>query len=151
MVGLALARRLGVKSPLALGTAVVVANLADVDILLGMLLYRDPWKLHRHRTHSLAFALGAGALLGTAGFSSVDGGVAKRNLLANALTGAMIAGSHLVLDGVSRPQLGARPSTPRPLRKQVIGMSVASWLVDVVGCGTILWAIWPRVRRSGRQ
>jgi len=151
IVGLALARRFGVQSPLSLGTAVVVANLADADIILGILLHRDPWKLHRRRTHTPAFALSAGALLGAVGVIRVDRGVVRRSLFADALTGAIVACSHLVLDRLSRPQLGAKPYTPRPLRKQVAGMSIASWLVDVVGCGAIAWAIWPKVRRSARQ
>ena len=151
IVGLALARRFGVKSPLSLGAAAVVANLADVDVIFGILLHRDPWKLHRHRTHTPAFALSAGALLGAAGVVRVDRGVIRRSLFADALTGAIIACSHLALDRLSRPQLGAKPYTPRPLRKQVAGMSAASWLVDAIGCGIISWAIWPKVRRSARQ
>ena len=151
IVGLALARRLGARSLFSLGTAVAVANLADADIVLGILLHRDPWKLHRHRTHTPAFALSAGALLGALGLIRVDRGVIRRSLLADALAGAIVASSHLVLDGVSRPQLGAKPYTPRPLRKQVAGMSIASWLVDVVGCGAIAWAIWPKARRSARR
>ena len=151
IVGLALARRFGVKSPLSLGTAVAVANLADADIVLGILLHRDPWKLHRHSTHTPAFALGAGALLGALGLIRVDRGVIRRSLFADALTGAIVACSHLALDRLSRPQWRTKPYTPRPLRKQVAGMSVASWLVDAIGCGIISWAIWPKVRRTARQ
>jgi hypothetical protein len=148
IVGLALARRLGARSPVSLGTAVVVANLADADILLGILLHHDPWRLHRRRTHTPAFALGAGAVLGASGLIKVDRGVVRRSLFANALTGAIVACSHLVLDDLSRPQFSAKRYTPRPLRRQVAGMSIASWLVDVIGCGAIACAIWPRTRRS---
>jgi len=151
IVGLALARRFGVKSRLSLGMTVVAANFADIDVILGILLHRDPWKLHRRRTHKLAFVLSAGALLGTAGLISVDVSGAKRRLFANALAGSIIAGSHLLLDGVSRPQFSARPSVPPLLRKQAAGMSIASWLLDAVVCGTICWAIWPRTRRADRE
>ncbi|MGZ3387070.1 MAG: metal-dependent hydrolase [Isosphaeraceae bacterium] len=151
IVGLALARRFGLRSPLSLGTAVIAANLADSDILFGILLHGDPWKLHRHRTHTPAFALGAGAILGVVGFSSVRGGTVKRDVLANALAGAAIAGSHLVLDSVSRPQLGAKPYTPAPLRKQLAGMSLAGWLADVVGCAAIAWTIGHCAWSSNRR
>ncbi|MGA2284868.1 MAG: metal-dependent hydrolase [Dehalococcoidia bacterium] len=151
IVGLALARRFGAKSPLSLATAVVAANLADADIPLGLLLHRDPWRLHRRRTHTLVFALGAGALLGAAGFSGVRGGIVKPDILANALAGATIAGSHLALDSVARPQLGAKPYTPRPLRKQLAGMSLAGWLADLVGCAAIAWAIGRSAPSSSRR
>jgi len=148
IIGLALARRLGATSPLSLGTTIIVANVADVDIALGILLRRDPWKLHRRGTHTLGFLLGAGALAGTAGLISAGSREVKRDLFADALRGAIIAASHVVLDALPRPRLSSWPCIPCPLRRQVAGMSVASWLLDVVLCATIASTIWPRARQA---
>jgi hypothetical protein len=146
IIGLALARRLGARSTLSLGTAIIVANLADIDIALGFLLRRDPWQLHRRGTHTLGFLLGVGGLAGAAGLVSAGSPEAKRHLLADASRGAIIAASHVVLDALPRPRLSTWPCMPRQLRRQVAGMSVASWLLDLIGCGTIAWAIRPRAR-----
>jgi hypothetical protein len=148
IIGLALARRLGARSGLSLGTTIIVANLADIDIALGLLLRRDPWKLHRRGTHTLGFLLGAGALAGAAGLISAGRREAKRDVLADASRGAIIAASHVVLDGLPRPRLSAWPCIPSPLRRQLVGMSVASWLLDLIECGTIAWTIRPRARQA---
>lgn len=136
LVGMALARRLGVRSKLSLGIMAMAASLPDIDIIAGILLYRDPQKLHRKGTHTLNFALTAGALAGLAGVlraESVDG---ERDLLADAMTGAAVVGSHVALDRVPIPEVRLGPS--------FLDMSLANWIIDAVVWSALAWAIWPK-------
>ena len=124
--------------------AAFAGNLPDLDIPLGWLLHDDAWKMHRTWTHTAAFALTAGALAGLAGVFRTEHVKGERDLLADAVTGAVVVGSHLILDRVPYvPDIRFGPS--------VAGLPLANWLIDAVEWGAVAWLVWPRDPRSRRQ
>jgi membrane-bound metal-dependent hydrolase YbcI (DUF457 family) len=141
LVGLALARRLGVRSPFGMGASVVAASLPDVDVIAGIALHRDPWKLHRGQTHTLGFALTSGMLAGFAGVVSAGNAEGDRDLVADALTGALIVGSHVLLDKLPVPYLPVRKHMPRSISTR---NSILNWTLDGLFYGAIAWRLWPR-------
>lgn len=133
IIGVALARRFGVRSPFGLTTAALAASLPDADIIAGALLHGDPWRIHRKGTHTLQFGLTAGALAGFAGLlgaESIDG---ERDLIASAIVGAVIVGSHVPLDRAPVPTINKGPS--------ILGMSIANWLLDALIWGAVGWLL----------
>ena len=79
------------KFPLLL-SAVVIANLPDIDMLPGLVLFGEPGRFHRQATHSLLVAVVIGAIVGI---------VAKRLRLSGILWGSWAAGLyalHICLD-----------------------------------------------------
>jgi membrane-bound metal-dependent hydrolase YbcI (DUF457 family) len=141
LVGLALARRLGVRSPAKLLAAVIAANAPDFDIFASMALHRDPWKLHRGATHSYGFTLTAGMLAGAAGVVSAGNIGDDRDLVADGLTGAVIVGSHALLDRLPFPYVKTERGL---LGRKIANMSVANWLLDLVVYSAVAYAVWPR-------
>lgn len=142
LIGLAVARRLGVRSPLGMVAAAIGASLPDADVIAGMALHRDPWKLHKKATHTTGFALSAGMLAGFAGLVSAGNAEGERDLIVDSYTGAAIVGSHLVLDRFKIPPYvyaetgaGARAR----LRNEAI-----NWTLDLIIYGPIAWLLWPR-------
>jgi membrane-bound metal-dependent hydrolase YbcI (DUF457 family) len=144
LIGLALARRLGVRSPLGMGASVVAASLPDVDVLAGIALHRDPWKLHRQVTHTLGFALSAGMLAGFAGIVSAGSADGDRDLIADSLAGALIVGSHVLLDKLPFPYLPVRRGMPAGLK---VRNNTINWLADAAVYGVLAWQLWPREQR----
>jgi membrane-bound metal-dependent hydrolase YbcI (DUF457 family) len=140
LVGVAIARRFGVRSKLALGITALAASLPDVDIIAGLLLYGDRQRLHRKGTHTLNFALTAGALAGLAGILRAESIEGERDLLADAIVGASIVGSHVALDAVPIPEIRIGPA--------FLDMSLANWLIDAVVWGGVAWTVWPKERRQ---
>jgi membrane-bound metal-dependent hydrolase YbcI (DUF457 family) len=140
LVGMAIARRLGVRSKPALAITALAASLPDVDIIAGMLLYGDSRRLHRKGTHTLNFALTAGALAGLAGILRAESIEGERDLLADAIVGATIVGSHVALDAVPIPEVRLGPA--------FLDMSLANWLIDAVVWSGVAWAVWPKERRN---
>jgi membrane-bound metal-dependent hydrolase YbcI (DUF457 family) len=143
-IGIALARRLGVRSPAGTGAAVVAASLPDVDVIAGLILHRDAWKLHRKGTHTLGFALSAGMLAGFAGIVSAESVEGERDLVMDAMTGAILVASHLVLDKLPFPYL--------PVKKEmgataVVRNETINWLLDAAVYGAIAWKLMPRAPR----
>jgi membrane-bound metal-dependent hydrolase YbcI (DUF457 family) len=136
VIGLALARRFGIKSRIGLAAAALAASLPDADIIVGAILHGDPWKLHRKGTHTLNFTLTAGALVGLAGLIAAESVDGERDLLLDALAGAAIIGSHIPLDRVPIPTLSRGPS--------LLGMSLGNWIIDAAIWSGLAWAIWPR-------
>ncbi len=137
VMGMAIARRSGVRSPLGLAAAAVAGNLPDFDIPLGMLLSRDPWKFHRKASHTFGFALTAGALAGLGGVVAAESVAGERDLVADAMRGAVIVGSHVVLDRLPYfPETNIGPS--------IFGLSLANWVIDSAQWALIAWLIWPR-------
>jgi membrane-bound metal-dependent hydrolase YbcI (DUF457 family) len=145
LVGLALARRLGVQSRLGMGIAVVAASLPDIDVIAGIALHRDPWKLHRGQTHTLGFALSSGMLAGFAGLVSAGNAEGERDLVADAMTGALIVGSHVLLDKLPVPYLPVRKHMPRRIGTR---NSILNWSLDALFYGAIAWRLWPRESRG---
>ena len=136
-VGMAIARRLGVRSRTGLAVAAMAGNLPDVDIPIGWLVHGDPWKMHRGWTHVASFALTLGALAGLAGIVRAESVEGERDLIADTLTGAAIVGSHLVLDKVPYlPEVRVGPSAG--------GLRLVSWVIDAIEWGVVAWAIWPK-------
>ena len=119
LVGTVIARRLGITSGMGTAAAIVAAGLPDVDVLAGLAMHGDPWKLHKHgkRTHTAGFALTSGMFAGVAGLISAGNVEGERDLIADALAGALLVGSHIVLDAVplpylKRPKDGGRAMNP---------------------------------------
>jgi membrane-bound metal-dependent hydrolase YbcI (DUF457 family) len=129
-----------VRSKLALGITALAASLPDVDIIAGLLLYGDRQRLHRKGTHTLNFALTAGALAGLAGILRAESIEGERDLLADAIVGASIVGSHVALDAVPIPEIRIGPA--------FLDMSLANWLIDAVVWGGVAWTVWPKERRQ---
>ncbi|HYM15288.1 MAG TPA: metal-dependent hydrolase [Dehalococcoidia bacterium] len=136
LVGMAIARRLGVRSRTTLAITALAASLPDVDIIVGQLLYGDPQRLHRKATHTLNFAMAAGALAGLAGILRAESIEGERDLLADAMVGAAIVGSHVALDRVPIPEVKLGPS--------FLGMSLTNWIIDAIVWGGVARAVWPR-------
>jgi hypothetical protein len=110
--------------------------LPDIDLAISHLLHGDPWKLHRKATHTPGFVVGAGMLAGFAGFlgaGSVDG---ERDRVADALTGAAIVGSHLLLDQRVLPYV----STPKGGRGRVRNECV-NIAIDLLVYAPMAWLL----------
>jgi len=138
-----IARRLGVRSKTGLGAAAVAGSLPDIDIILGLLVHGDPWKIHRQGTHTANFAVTAGALAGLAGVVGAEAVEGERDLLADALVGAAVVGSHVLLDKVPVPSVKRGPV--------FIGMSLANWVMDAAIWSAVAWVLWPRGGRESPQ
>ena len=141
LLGLALARRLGVRSPLGLSAAVIACSLPDADIIAGAILHGDPWRIHRKVSHTFGFTMTAGMLAGLAGLVSRGSNDGGRDLVADALVGAALVSSHVVLDRLPFPYRVTKRGS-RPVR--IAGVSLTNWLLDIVVYGTLAWKLWPR-------
>jgi hypothetical protein len=137
LVGLLIARRMGVTSPAGLAAAVVAASLPDADVFAGLVLHRDPWKLHRKATHQPGFALLAGVAVGAAGLLRAGSVGGERDAVADGLGGAVLVGSHVVLD---------RLPVPYPDVKSLPLRAISAVTIDALVYGTLVWALWPRNR-----
>lgn len=129
------------RSPFGLAAAVVAASLPDADVIVSAALTGDPWKLHRKATHTLGFATVAGMLAGGAGIFSAGSGDGERDVVPDAMTGALLVGSHVALDHMWFPYL---PMKKGSKARVVAGISAVNWLLDAVVYGAIAWRIWPR-------
>ncbi len=147
LVGLTLARRLGVRSPFGMAATIAAASLPDADIIVGMLVHGDPWRFHRKRTHTLGFAMTVGALAGVTGVVSAGSVEGERDLIADALVGAALVGSHVALDAMWFPYISPKLLPKRGAHaKKVAGVSALNWLLDAVVYGAFAWCAWPRER-----
>lgn len=135
-VGMMVARRMGVRSRTGLIAAAFAASLPDIDIVAGKLLHNDPWKLHRQGTHTLEFALSAGAMAGLTGILAAEGVDGHRDLARDAMAGAAVVGSHIVLDRVPYPPLEVGP--------EILGMKLSSWILDAAFWGYVAYRLWPK-------
>jgi hypothetical protein len=129
-----IARRMGVRSPAGLFAAFCAANIPDLDIPASWILKRD---VHRGPTHTPNFAITAGLLAGVTGLvraESIDG---ERDLTRDALVGACVVGSHLVLDRVPYfPQFDIGP--------KLYDMSLLNWAIDSLTWAAVAYLLWPR-------
>jgi LexA-binding, inner membrane-associated putative hydrolase len=141
LVGIALARRLGVKSRIGLASAVIAASLPDADVIAGAILHGDPWRIHRRGTHTFGFAVTAGAVAGFAGLISRGTHDGDRDLIADAILGAVLVSSHVVLDELPFPY---RSNVRGAAGTRIAGVRVVNWLLDAVVYGAIAWKLWPR-------
>jgi hypothetical protein len=134
IIGMLIARRMGVRSPAGLLTAFLAANIPDLDIPASWILRRD---VHRGPTHTANFVLTAGALTGLSGIvraESIDG---ERDLTRDAMVGAAVVGSHLVLDHVPYfPEINIGP--------KLYGMSLINWAIDSLTWAAVAYVLWPR-------
>ena len=147
LMGMTLARRMGMTSGAGAAAGVVAAGLPDFDVFAGMALHGDPWRLHVHGqgTHTLGFALTSGMLAGLGGLVSAGSAEGERDLIADALAGAVLVGSHIVLDALPMPYLKVRKGTPM---REVAWKSVINWSIDALVYGFVASRLW---KRSGRQ
>lgn len=141
LIGAALARRLGMTSNAGMAAAVVAAGLPDADVFAGMALHRDPWKLHVHGagTHTLGFALTSGMLAGFGGLVSAGSAEGERDLIADALTGAVLVGSHILLDAIPLPYLKMRRQAPA---RELVLKSAFNWTLDAIVYGVVAAKLW---------
>ena len=145
LAGATIARRLGVMSPFGLLAAIVAAGLPDLDVVAGVVAHGDAWKLHKKGTHTLAFTTSVGMLAGCSGLLSAGSAKGERDLVADALAGALIVGSHVVLDHAPLPYLDVPKRGPwRP----IIAKSAFNWLLDAVVYGALAYRCWPRTKRE---
>lgn len=146
LVGVTLARRMGMRSPTGMAVAVVAAGLPDADVIAGAVLHRDPWKLHVHGagTHTVGFALTSGMLAGFGGLVSAGSAEGERDLIVDTLAGAVLVGSHIVLDAMPLPYLTIRKGAPA---REAIRKSAFNWALDAVVYGAIAAWSW----RSSRD
>lgn len=145
LFGLTLARRLGMRSPWGMAVATVAASLPDIDTIYSKIVHDDAWKAHRKGTHTLGFAVTAGMLAGFAGIISAGSAEGERDLVADGLTGAVLVGSHILLDNMPFPYRdlkGVPP--PRTIGK----VPAVNWLIDLVVYGAIAWKLWGREARA---
>jgi hypothetical protein len=124
-------------------TAVVAAGLPDLDVPAGMLMHRDPWKLHKkaNGTHTVSFAVTAGMIAGAVGFVST-GADGERDVIADSMAGAALVVSHLVLDKMPLPYLKSREQGGTA--REFILKSVYNWTLDAVVYGYLASRFWPR-------
>jgi membrane-bound metal-dependent hydrolase YbcI (DUF457 family) len=143
LIGMTLARRMGMTSSAGAATGVVAAGLPDFDVLAGVVLHGDPWRLHVHGrgTHTLAFALTSGMLAGLAGLVSRGSAEGERDLIADALAGTVLVGSHIVLDALPMPYLKIRRGSPV---REAIWKSAVNWLMDALVYGFVARRLWKR-------
>ena len=134
LVGMALARRMGVRSPLGLAAAFFAANLPDIDIPIGGIIGKD---IHRGPTHTPNFTLTAGMLAGLSGIVAAETIEGERDLIMDALTGAVVVGSHLALD--APPYLPEIPIGPR-----FFDVTIPNWILDTLLWAAVAYAIWPK-------
>jgi hypothetical protein len=128
-----------------MGAAVIAASLPDIDVIAGLLLHGDAWKLHRQGTHTMGFALSAGMLAGIAGIVSAESIEGERDLVMDAMTGALLVGSHIVLDKLPFPYLPANKAMPK---RDVVRNETINWIIDGIVYGVIAWKLMPRERSA---
>jgi membrane-bound metal-dependent hydrolase YbcI (DUF457 family) len=141
LVGMTLARRMGMTSPAGMAAGVVAAGLPDFDVLAGMAMHRDPWKLHVHGagTHTLGFALVSGMLAGFGGLIGAGSAEGERDLIADAFAGAVLVGSHILLDAMPLPYLKVR----KGMRvRDVLRRSAVNWTLDALVYGIVAARLW---------
>ena len=148
LVGALVARRLGVRTHGGQLAAVVASGLPDVDVILGALLHRDPWKLHKQGTHTLSFTMIAGALAGLTGAVSVGDVDGDRDLVADALAGAVVASTHLVLDRAPLPYIKVPKRGPW---REILVKSAFNWALDAVVYGALWARFQPRLDDNGTE
>ncbi len=84
----------------------------------------------------------AGMLAGFAGIVSAGSAEGERDLARDALTGAAIMTSHILLDRTPiPPYFRSNSTTPlgRRIRNEIVNV-----LIDTVVYGYIAWRLWPR-------
>ena len=141
LIGITLARRMGMTSSAATAAGVVAAGLPDFDVFAGAVLHRDPWRLHVHGqgTHTLGFALTSGMLAGLGGLVSAGSAEGERDLIADALVGAVLVSSHLALDALPMPYVKIRKGTSL---REAIWKSAVNWSMDALVYGLVARRLW---------
>ncbi len=146
IVGYALARATGVKSPGAMALAVVAANLPDVDFLMGYVANGDVFSLHHEViTHKPVFPLIVGAGVGAiaAAASLARGrGPSARSVARLALLASAFVGSHVVMDRLPIPY----DNMPRKNASFWEAVASQSWnaVIDMAVYGSIAALLFER-------
>jgi membrane-bound metal-dependent hydrolase YbcI (DUF457 family) len=142
LVGMLLARRLGVRSPLGLAAAAIGAMSPDADLIPGIALHRDPYHFHRKLTHTTGFTSALGMFAGFTGLLSAGNAEGERDLIADALTGAAVVSSHVLVDRLRLPVYDiSLKGTPV---RRVLANEIRNSVADVIIYGTLAWLLWPR-------
>ena len=150
IVGYALARAAGVRSPVGLAAAIGVAGLPDIDILLSYLARGDPFALHREMiTHKPVFPLLVGAATGVAASLLRGGRPTRRDTLRPAALATVLVGSHIAMDPLPLPY------DTMPLQSGSVWQGVAThaWnaVIDLAFYGALVMLVRSRAERSGRR
>jgi membrane-bound metal-dependent hydrolase YbcI (DUF457 family) len=143
LIGMTLARGMGMTSGAGAAAGVVAAGLPDFDVIAGAVLHGDPWRLHVHGqgTHTLAFALTSGMLAGLGGLVSAGSAEGERDMIADALAGAVLVGSHIVLDALPMPYVKIRKGTRL---REAVWKSAVNWSMDALVYGLVARRLWTR-------
>lgn len=145
LVGLALAERLGIHAQRKLALCAALANAPDLDIVLGVALFGEPWRLHRGAMHNIGVVAAVGATLGWYGLPDRS---RRDSRLRMAVVGAAIASSHVLLDRLPFVPMSRRRWVPRVLKRRCAGLSLANWLLDIAVGSIIARALHPNRRPS---
>ena len=152
IVGYALARALGVRSPGGLALSIGAANLPDVDLLMGYVANGDMFSLHHEViTHTRAFPLLVGAATGAAVAvtSRLRGRrPTVRDVLKPAALATALVGSHVAMDPLPLPYDDMAPRTGS-FWEVAFGQAWNA-VIDMAIYGTLAVALLERNRTNGR-
>ena len=80
-------------------------------------------------------------LAGMAGVVAAENVEGERDLIYDALVGAAVVGSHVILDH--------SPYVPKiPLGPKLLGMPLINWAIDSVQWAVVAYLIWPKAQQD---
>ena len=81
------------------------------------------------------------AIAGFAGLITRGTYEGDRDLVADAIVGALLVSSHIVLDDLPLPY---RSNVRGAAGTRIAGVRIVNWLLDAVVYGALAWKLWPR-------
>lgn len=153
IVGYAIARAAGVRSPRDIALAVGAANLPDVDLLMGYVANGDLFSLHHEViTHRPPFPLIVGAAAGAvaAGRALMQRRVPDPGeVLRPAALATALVGSHVIMDPLPLPYDDMAPRTGS-FWEVAFGQAWNA-VIDMAFYGTLAFALLERSRTNGKK
>jgi hypothetical protein len=153
IVGYALARAAGVRSPQGLALSMAAASLPDVDFLLGYVTNGDVYSLHRGViTHKPVFPLLVGAATGAIVAAKALASrriPSPREVFKPAALATALVASHVAMDPLPLPYDTA-PNQSRSFAEAVAGQGWNA-VIDMAVYGTLVSMIFERNGANGHQ
>lgn len=150
IVGYALARAAGVRSPQGLAMSMAAASLPDIDFLMGYVANGDMYSLHREViTHKPAFPLLVGAVTGLFVTAKALAGrrvPSLREVLKPAALATALVGSHVAMDPLPLPY-DTTPVRSRTFQEMIVAQGWNA-VIDMAIYGTAATLI---LERNGRR